>query len=81
MLRETLKRGDIIGVEGTPGRTKAGEMSVRASKIQALSYCLHMLPTDHEIKKNPLTKDTRYRHRYMDLIMNSNIKRIFKIRN
>lgn len=42
---------------------------------------MHMLPTAHEIEKNGLTKDTRYRHRYLDLIMNPHVKRIFKVRN
>jgi lysyl-tRNA synthetase class 2 len=39
-----LKNGDIIGVEGVPGRTKTGEISIRPKQIVQLSYCLHMLP-------------------------------------
>jgi lysyl-tRNA synthetase class 2 len=63
------------------GRSKTGELSIRPTRIELLSYCMHMLPTAHELEKNPLTKDTRYRHRYLDLIMNPNVKRIFKVRN
>lgn len=40
-----------------------------------------MLPKEHENEKHPMTKDTRYRHRYMDLILNSHVKKIFVTRN
>ena len=43
-LHSRLKRGDIIGVEGVPGRSKTGELSVRPERITSLSYCMHMLP-------------------------------------
>ena len=76
-----LRRGDIIGVVGVPGRSKTGELSIRPNKIEFLSYCLHMLPTQHEVEVHALTKDTRYRHRYLDLIMNPKNKKIFKVRN
>jgi lysyl-tRNA synthetase class 2 len=36
-----LRHGDIIGVEGNPGKTKTGELSVRPTRIESLSYCLH----------------------------------------
>jgi len=78
-LSTRIKRGDIIGVVGQPGRSKTGELSIRPSSIVSLSYCLHMLPkTDGE--KNVLNKDTRYRQRYLDLIMNNPVKKIFRIR-
>lgn len=41
----TVKRGDIVGVEGHVGRTKTGELSIRPAKITQLSYCLHQLPS------------------------------------
>jgi len=79
-LSTRIKRGDILGVVGQPGRSKTGELSVRPTNIISLSYCLHMLPkTDGE--KNVLNKETRYRQRYLDLIMNNPVKRIFRIRN
>jgi len=68
-------------VQGVPGRSKTGELSVRPNKLEILSYCMHMLPTQAEVAKNPLTKDTRYRHRYLDMIVNPHVKRIFKVRN
>lgn len=43
-LHASLRRGDIIGVEGAPGRSKTGELSVRPTKIISLSYCMHMIP-------------------------------------
>jgi len=44
LLSRTLKRGDIIGVTGFAGKTKTGELSVRPTNIESLSYCMHMLP-------------------------------------
>ena len=79
-LHASLRRGDIIGCEGVPGRTKTMELSLRPNKIISLSYCMHMLPKS-DGDKNVLNKDTRYRQRYLDLIMNNNVKRIFKTRN
>jgi len=40
-LVRTLRYGDIIGVEGNPGRTKTGELSIRPTNITLLSFCLH----------------------------------------
>jgi len=80
-ILKNLKRGDIIGVEGNPGKTKTGELSVRPSKIEQLSYCMHMLPKASKEGENMLNKDTRYRQRYLDLIMNNSVKDIFKTRN
>ena len=79
-LKANVKRGDIIGVEGQPGRTNTGELSVRPTEITQLSYCMHMMPA-REGDKNVLTKDTRYRQRYLDLIMNNPVKKIFRRRN
>lgn len=80
-LNTTIKRGDIIGIEGQPGRSKTGELSVRPTTIISLSYCMHMLPPKLDGEKNVLNKDTRYRQRYLDLIMNNPVKKIFKTRN
>jgi len=44
---DLIKRGDVIGVEGNPGKTKKGELSIVPKKIQLLSPCLHMLPHMH----------------------------------
>lgn len=53
---------------------------MRPTKIEPLSYCMHMLPRAKE-GENVLNKDTRYRQRYLDLIMNNNVKEIFQKRN
>ncbi len=79
-LHTSIRRGDIIGITGQPGRSKTSELSIRPVSIVSLSYCMHMLPkTDG--KTNVLNKDTRYRQRYLDLIMNNPVKQIFKTRN
>ncbi|KAK8813201.1 hypothetical protein WA158_002793 [Blastocystis sp. Blastoise] len=66
-INSQLKRGDIIGITGFPGKAKKGELSIFPHKIQILSPCLHMLPKAHTGLTNP---ETRYRKRYLDLIMN-----------
>lgn len=81
VITRTVKRGDIIGIEGNPGKTKTGELSIRPTKIEQLSYCMHMLPKASSEGENMLNKDTRYRQRYLDLIMNNSVKDIFKTRN
>ena len=48
-LHSALRRGDIIGVQGNPGRTKTGELTLRPKKIEILSYCLQMLPASHDM--------------------------------
>ena len=80
-VTHSIRRGDILGVEGTFGKTKTGEISIKADNVIQLSYCLHQLPTQHEIQQHSLTKDTRYRHRYLDLIVNQHVKKTFRIRN
>ena len=66
--------GDIVGVVGEPFRTKTGEMSVRAKEITLLSKSLVPLPE----KFHGLTDlETRYRQRYVDLIVNPEVKDTF----
>ena len=72
-----IRRGDIVGVEGHPGKTKKGELSVMPLKITLLSPCLHMLPHLHYGLKD---KETRFRQRYLDLIMNSDVRYKFHTR-
>lgn len=72
-----IKRGDILGVEGRPGLTKTGELSITPGKMELLSYCLHMLPTEHPGLKD---NETRYRQRYLDLIMNNRTRDTFLTR-
>ena len=70
--------GDIIGVTGTVFKTNKGELSVRATKISLLTKSLRPLPdkwsglTDTEVK---------YRQRYVDLIVNEQARKTFRIRS
>eukprot|EP00092_Neocalanus_flemingeri_P014145 GFUD01015259.1.p1 GENE.GFUD01015259.1~~GFUD01015259.1.p1 ORF type:complete len:580 (-),score=205.42 GFUD01015259.1:85-1824(-) len=72
-----LRRGDIVGVVGNPGRTKKGELSIIPTELVLLAPCLHMLPHLHYGIKD---KETRYRQRYLDLIINADITRKFQVR-
>ncbi|MBE5964531.1 MAG: lysine--tRNA ligase [Lachnospiraceae bacterium] len=66
--------GDILGIKGIAFRTKTGEISVHASSVTLLSKSLQILPEKfHGITDT----DTRYRQRYVDLIMNAEVKDTF----
>jgi lysyl-tRNA synthetase class 2 len=72
-MHERIKRGDIVGVRGYPGRSAprgrdTGELSIFCAEIILLSPSLHMLPKATSGLKN---QETRYRQRYLDLIMNN----------
>ncbi|CAI9293710.1 unnamed protein product [Lactuca saligna] len=98
-----VKRGDIVGIVGFPGKSKRGELSIFPKTFMVLSHCLHMMPRQKSaavaenanVKKidawtpgsgrNPdayILKDqeTRYRQRYLDLMLNSEVRHIFKTR-
>jgi len=72
-----IKRGDIIGVKGHPTRTKTGELSIVPKKLELLSACLHALPHYYGLKD----KETRFRQRYLDLIINSDVRKKFQVRS
>ena len=66
--------GDIVGIEGEVFKTKTGEISIHAEKVTLLSKSLQILPE----KFHGLTNtDLRYRQRYVDLIMNEDVKDTF----
>ena len=66
--------GDIFGLEGFAFRTRTGEISIHAEKMTMLTKSLQILPE----KFHGLTDtDTRYRQRYVDLIMNQDSKNVF----
>lgn len=70
--------GDIVGAEGTLFKTKTGELSVRVKKIQLLTKSLRPLPD----KYHGLTdQETRYRQRYLDLLVNEETRKTFIIRS
>ena len=69
-----LDIGDIVGIEGEVFKTKTGEISIHASAVKLLSKSLQILPE----KFHGLTNtDTRYRQRYVDLIMNTEVRDTF----
>lgn len=69
-IHNLLRRGDIVGVKGYPGKSKKGELSIFPTELQLLSPCLRMLPKF--ALKDP---ETRFRQRYLDLIMNAEMTR------
>ncbi|OJD36613.1 lysyl-trna synthetase [Diplodia corticola] len=80
---EHLRRGDIIGIVGFPGRTNPknrdqGELSIFAKEIILLTPCLHQLPGEHYGFKD---KEQRHRRRYLDLIMNDSTRQTFITRS
>jgi lysyl-tRNA synthetase class 2 len=73
-----INRGDIIGCKGCIGKSKTGELSVFPSEVKLLSMCMHMLPKDHQGLKD---QEVRYRKRYLDLMMNEDVRNTFYTRS
>ena len=73
-----LDVGDIVGVEGPVFRTQRGEISVRAQNVTLLSKSLLPLPEKFHGLQD---KELRYRQRYLDLIVNPDVRRNFEIRS
>ncbi|KAG5126318.1 hypothetical protein JHK82_027153 [Glycine max] len=102
-FHSNVKRGDIVGITGFPGKSKKGELSIFPKTFVLLSHCLHMMPRQKSaaaadnanLKKNPwvpgstrnpetyILKDqeTRYRLRHLDLMLNPEVREIFKTRS
>ncbi|GMH18206.1 hypothetical protein Nepgr_020047 [Nepenthes gracilis] len=99
----SVKRGDIVGITGFPGKTKRGELSIFPKSFVVLSHCLHMMPRQKAAPglenanlkigevwvpgrtRNPETyilkdQESRYRQRYLDLMLNLEVREIFKTR-
>ena len=81
---EHLRRGSIVGIVGYPGRTApknnpdGGELSIFAREVVLLAPCLHQIPSEHYGFKE---LESRYRQRYLDLIMNDSTRDIFVTRS
>lgn len=80
---EHLRRGDIVGVVGFPGRTSPknradGELSIFATEVVLLAPCLHAIPSEHYGFQD---KEQRFRQRYLDLIMNERSRNVFVTRS
>ncbi|KAI9805951.1 MAG: Protein kinase [Sarcosagium campestre] len=80
---EHLRRGDIIGIVGYPGRTNPktrdeGQLSIFAKEVVLLTPCLHQLPGEYYGFKD---QEQRHRQRYLDLIMNEGTRNVFVTRS
>jgi len=74
----TYDIGDIVGVKGTVFKTKKEEISIRADEVILLTKSLQVLPEKWHGLKDP---ELRYRQRYVDLIVNPEVKEVFIKRN
>ncbi len=78
IFKKYIEVGDIIEVSGYPFVTGQGELSLHASEFKLLTKAISPLPE----KFHGITdKETRYRKRYLDLIMNADVRKTFKIRS
>jgi lysyl-tRNA synthetase class 2 len=77
-IDDLVKRSDIVGFKGNPGRSKRGELSLLASEVVLLSPCLHMMPRERTGIKDP---EVRFRQRYLDLLINKGIREKFIARH
>lgn len=69
--------GDILGAEGVLFKTKTGELSVKVSQLRLITKSLRPLPDKFH---GLVDQETKYRQRYVDLIMNEETRRVFKAR-
>lgn len=74
---DKLDIGDIIGIEGNLFRTKTGELTVKVVKFEILTKSLLPLPEKFHGLKD---KELRYRKRYLDLMVNEDVKKVFEVR-
>jgi lysyl-tRNA synthetase class 2 len=77
-VHASLRRGDIVGVRGFPGKSKKGELSIFPLSVTLLAPCMRMLPSKHNGLVN---KEIRYRHRYLDLMLNEEVRNVFYARS
>jgi lysyl-tRNA synthetase, class II len=70
--------GDLIGVTGPLFKTRTGELTVRVATGRLLSKCLRPLPEKYH---GLADTETRYRQRYLDLIMNADSRKVFRLRS
>jgi lysyl-tRNA synthetase class 2 len=74
---QTLDLGDVIGVQGAAFRTRTGELTIQAKALRLLTKALRPLPEKwHGLQD----VETRYRQRYLDLVVNPEARRIFELR-
>ncbi|KAH6569961.1 hypothetical protein BASA50_002997 [Batrachochytrium salamandrivorans] len=77
-LSNAIGLGDIVFIHGQPGRTKAGQLSLRANSVVILAPCLHFYPKKHVLL---LDENVRFRQRYLDMLVHPNTVQVFKKRS
>ena len=77
-IHSLIHRGDVIGIKGLVGKSKRGELSIFPSEIEILSPCLYEMPKEHY---GITDVDTRISNRYLDLIVNREIRNTFITRS
>ena len=84
VFKKLLDIGDLVGVEGFVFRTRTGEVTVHAEKLELLSKALRPLPVvkekEGEVYNEVTDKEFRYRQRYVDLVVNPDVRRVFRQR-
>ena len=81
-IAEACVRGAIVGIEGVPGRTEAGEFTIIAKEFSLLAECGKNLPMmNWSHKKTLKDAELRFQKRYLDMIVNNaDVKRFFQTR-
>lgn len=84
VFKKMLDIGDLIGVEGYVFRTRTGEISVHVQKLEVLSKSLRPFPVvkeqDGHVFNEVTDKEFRYRQRYVDLVVNPEVREVFRQR-
>ena len=76
--KKYIDSGDIVGVIGTSFRTQTGELTIKVKKMELLTKAIHPLPDKYH---GVVDKGILYRHRSLDLIVNPNVREIFRKRS
>jgi lysyl-tRNA synthetase class 2 len=78
LFKQYIDTGDIVGIQGTVFRTKTGEVTVAARHLELLTKAMRPLPEKwHGLRD----QEKRYRQRYVDLIVNENVRQTFELRS
>ena len=84
VFKRLLDIGDFVGIRGPVFRTRTGEITVRADQLELLSKSLRPLPSvkekDGEVYNEVTDKEFRYRQRYVDLVVNPQVRQTFRQR-
>jgi lysyl-tRNA synthetase class 2 len=84
VFKRLLDIGDIVGIEGFAFRTKMGEVTIHAERLELLAKALRPLPVvkeqDGHVYNEVRDKEFRYRQRYVDLVVNPGVREVFRRR-